>query len=215
MSTQPIRISRDVICGTWKSPGPAPEPGTIFIANGTYSPESFSAAINAQSPSGPVIIKPATPGGVTVTDGWNPTRYYMTLDGIIFDGVGRTRLSWYPGVKFFVLRNCTFRRFWTTNPDDHTQALYLGGDCSDGVIEDCIFDDNGNTAHIFFTWFGDIEADPDRICIRRCVFTNCHNPYFDINFRSEILPTRDIYIEPTNSFEYGVDRQEFVRMCPG
>lgn len=214
MSIQPILISRDVCCGTKRSaPPPPPEAGTIFIPNGTYSSSSFTNAINTQSPSGPIIVKATTLRGVTVTDGWTPIRENITLDGIVFDGQGIVPRMWFPNIKFFTYKNCTFKRFWVTDPQEHTEAFYLGGGCSDGLIEDCIFDDNGTTAHIFFTWFGG-DGDPARICIRRCVFTNSRNGYFDIQFRAEIPSSATIYISPDNQFEYGVDRQEFIRACP-
>jgi hypothetical protein len=212
MSTNPILISRDVCCGTRKTVTPS-EPGTIFIPNGTYSSSSFTNAITSRSPSGPVVVKPTTPNGVIVTGGWVPFRQYMTLDGIIFDGQDVVANSWYPNITDFVLRNCTFKRFWMSDPTNHSEALYLGGGCSDGLIENCIFDDNGTTGHIFFTWFGG-DGDPARICIRGCVFTNSHNPYFDIQFREEIPSSATIYISPDNQFQYGVQRQEFIRSCP-
>ena len=80
--------------------------------------------------------------------------------------------------------------------------MYVGYS-KDGLIQGNTFTDNGNTSHIFFTWFGS-QADPAtsyprNICVKGNTFGSTHGAYFAVNFRAEIPTSSGIDIEPPPS----------------
>ena len=115
----------------------------------------------------------------------------------------------------FKIRNSTFRRFWTPDPSNHSEALFIGYS-EDGLVEGCRFEDNGTTAHIFFTWWGDKHDSattyPRRVCVRANTYGARHGAYYDVNFRAEIPTSSGICIDPAQGAT--VTHTAFVRTCP-
>lgn len=141
----------------------------------------------------------------------------IVIEGNVFDGhgndsgakmwdkpAGNTPSGW-------MIRNNTFQNFYKTD-GSHTQAIYVGYS-TDGLIEGNTFTNNGNTAHIFFTWFGN-EANPAtsyprRICVRGNTFNETAGAFYDVNMRNEIPLSADIKIQ----FDADLDRDEFHGAC--
>ena len=91
----------------------------------------------------------------------------------------------------------SFRNFYRDD-GSHSEALYVGYS-TNGLIENNTFTNNGNTSHIFFTWFG-TKADPSssyprNMCVRGNTFGPTHGAYFDVNFREEIPTSANIKIQ--------------------
>jgi hypothetical protein len=104
--------------------------------------------------------------------------------------------------RFRVVGN-TFRNYYSAaDPTVHAEALYVGYS-TDGLIQNNSFGNNGNTSHIFFTWFGNLAnpatSYPRRICVKGNTFATTHGAYFAINFRSEIPVDSGIDVEPPPS----------------
>ena len=72
----------------------------------------------------------------------------------IWDTGGNTPDGW-------VIRGNSFKNYY--HGDDHSEALFIGYS-RNGLVEQNTFTNNGTTAHIFFSWWGDV-ADPGT-CIR-------------------------------------------------
>ena len=131
----------------------------------------------------------------------------ILLQGNTFDGQGVTRDNpiWDRPAgstpdRFRIIRN-TFRNFYDDRSEDvHSQAISVGYS-TEGLIDGNTFENNGTTAHIFFTWWGETAnastSYPRNICVRNNVFRAGPNVshYFDVNFRSEIPSTAGIEIE--------------------
>ena len=111
----------------------------------------------------------------------------------------------------WVIRNNTFQNFYMSD-GSHTQALYVGY-ATNGVIEGNTFTNNGNTAHIFFTWFGSTANSstsyPRNICVKGNTFGPTHTAYWDINLRDEIPLSARIPIQS----DANIDREEFFASC--
>ena len=132
-----------------------------------------------------------------------------TLADNVFDGqkINNQNLIWDApggnGSSGWVIRGNTFRNYYVaSDPSSHAEAIYVGGYSSDGLIDGNTFTNNGNTAHVFFTWFGS-TADPARsyprnICVRNNVFNATWTAYFSIDWRSEIPSTANIRVAPSN-----------------
>lgn len=109
------------------------------------------------------------------------------------------------------------------NPGDHTEGIYLGGYSDNGLIAGNTFENNGNSAHIFVTWFGNCACDgaqpsganPRNICIRDNTFGATAGAFFDINTRDEITSatTSGLVYDTDNSYTHGVDQSEFNGDC--
>jgi Right handed beta helix region len=128
----------------------------------------------------------------------------ILLEGNVFDGRGvrKDTIIWDEPAgnapDGWVVRNNVFRNYYTSNPDDHTQAMYVGYS-TNGLIEGNTFTNNGNTSHIFFTWFGN-QADhattyPRNICVRGNTFNDTVGAFYDVNFRSEIPVSANIKVQ--------------------
>jgi hypothetical protein len=125
--------------------------------------------------------------------------------------------------RFRILDN-SFRNYhYCADESVHSEALYIG--YSDGgLIEGNVFEDNGTTAHVFFTWWG-ATADPGvswarNICVRGNTFRRAINPYFSIQIRSEIAATSNISADPNNVTDRALignsdgESNDFIRACP-
>jgi hypothetical protein len=163
--------------------------------------------------------EPKAEATVTVT-GPFPTRDDITYQNIVFDGHQTVNQIECYNWKRWRIVGCEFRNFVVLlpngqpNPDVHSEALYLASGCEDGLIDNTLFQRNGNTSHIFFTWWGGSYADhPKRICVKNSVFRDGYNPWYAIQFRDEIPADAPIYIDPTNTFD-GPGSQRPLRNCP-
>jgi hypothetical protein len=176
----------------------------------------FAALVDGNPQATRVI--PKTPGTVVVTGGYAP-RDGLTVEGITFDGLKVTANNWLTDRVGWTYRNCTFRNYFVeSDPSSHSEALYLGGGCKDGLVDGCVFENNGTTAHIFFTWFGgapdpyDPTNYPRNICVRNSTFALGKNPWFAIQWRDEIPVDAPIYVDPSNVF-VGPGPQRATRPC--
>jgi hypothetical protein len=140
------------------------------------------------------------------------------ISGNTFDGQGRRNQNviWDEPAgntpDGFVIRGNVFRNFYIDSGDVHSEALYVGYS-TNGLIENNTFTNNGNTAHIFFTWFGS-TADPAtsyprNMCVRGNTFGPTHGAFYDVNMRGEIPLAANIRVQP------GADnaRPEFSKSC--
>lgn len=121
-----------------------------------------------------------------------------------------------------MIRGNDFRNFYVAgNSSSHSEALFVG--YSDhGLIENNTFYNNGNTAHIFFSWFGSLASppasNPHDICVRGNSFADDQNGifhYYDINMRQEINPQAvNIKVDPSsNKFTDGVTDSRMLAAC--
>jgi hypothetical protein len=143
----------------------------------------------------------------------------IVLRGNYFDGLGQmdnNLIYDQPAGSFperFTIENNTFRRYYG-DPQDHSEALYIGYS-ADGLVQGNVFDDNGSTAHVFFTWFGNTAnpstSYPRRICVRNNTWGPTHPAYFDVNFREEIPVSSGIAIDPAQGASS--THPAFTRAC--
>lgn len=103
--------------------------------------------------------------------------------------------------RFRIVHN-TIRNFYGPSPEDHSEGIYVGYSTG-GLIERNRFEANGNTAHLFFTWFGN-QADPATsyprdMCVRKNVFGPTRGAFHAISFRNEIPATANIVVTRDNS----------------
>ena len=98
----------------------------------------------------------------------------------------------------------TFRNFYRDD-GSHSEALYIGYS-TNGLIANNTFTNNGNTAHVFFTYCGAQSAQidgcasypgtsPRNICVTGNTFNNTHEAFYDVNFRPEIPVGANIRIQ--------------------
>lgn len=119
----------------------------------------------------------------------------------------------------WVIRGNDFRNYYVENNTSvHAEAIFVG--YSDhGLIENNTFENNGNTSHIFFSWFGNLASppasDPHDICVRSNTFGPTWTAYFDVNTRDELNPTTlNLRVDPTsNVFSSGVDDSRLLVAC--
>jgi hypothetical protein len=132
----------------------------------------------------------------------------VLIEGNVFDGEGRTdNIEIYdePAGNTpdrWTLRGNTFKNFYVNDGSTHSEALFIGYS-RDGLIEGNTFTNNGNTGHIFFTWWGGVAnpstSYPRNICVRGNVFNNTWNAFYDVNFRAEIPTSSGIKVQPDAS----------------
>ena len=200
---------------------PPPPPGVVLeLDGGTYTGSQY-ASLLAAAPTA-LTVRPKPGASVSVLGGAS-VRDNLRTEGIRFDGEGKTANTWMTDVAGWAFVGCRFVRFYEAGvPGSHSEALYVGGGCSNGLIYQCTFDDNGTTAHIFFTWFGSSQNGgaydqgnyPRDICVRRCSFSNSRNGYYSIQSRSEIPDASGINVDPGNVSDVVlVDRPAFLRAC--
>lgn len=127
----------------------------------------------------------------------------FTLQRSTIDGEYRNNQNWmYDATNFRFLGN-TFRRFDDqSDPNNHSEAIFVAAGNRNGLIEGNMFDNNGRTGHLFFSWWGGSETDsstwPRDICVRGNTFTNTHGAY-DIQYRQEFPSSWPLFIEPPPS----------------
>jgi hypothetical protein len=158
--------------------------GVVTLGTGTVLTDSQALGFNAFG-----------------VDGWR-------VEGNVFDGQGRVPQNnvWdQPAGQTpdnWTIRNNRFVHFYSADPGVHSEALFIGYSTS-GLIEGNTFDDNGNTSHVFFTWFGSAAnaatSYPRNICVRGNTFGARHGAYYDVNLRAEIPTSAGIIVQPNAS----------------
>lgn len=132
----------------------------------------------------------------------------VTVSGSTFDGQGMISNNqiWDQPAgstpdRFRILGNL-IRNYYGPTPESHSEGLYVGYS-KDGLIEGNTFVNNGNTAHVFFTWFGNLAdpatSYPRNMCVRGNTFGATHGAYFAVNSRAEIPASSGIDVEPSPS----------------
>ncbi len=160
--------------------------------------------------------------GFDVTNGAdNWTISNSTFDGRMIDN---QNLIWDApggnGSDGWKITGNTFKNYYiAADPSAHAEALYVGGYSSNGLIANNTFTNNGNTAHIFFTWFGNTgttSAYPRNICVKGNTFNQTWTAYFSIGWRDEIPTSANIHVDPSN-IQLGTQdltsRSEFNSPC--
>jgi hypothetical protein len=127
----------------------------------------------------------------------------VVIDGSVFDGGGQVSQNFVwavpapDPVNGFTIRNSTFRNYTSENTTLHSEALFIGGYSRNGLIEGNTFTNNGNTAHIFFSWcapndcdggggrYAGDPRDPSNICVKGNTFNQTWEAYYDVMVRQE------------------------------
>lgn len=218
-------------------------PSAVLAALGTNRPVTASGPVTISGdfnvPSGVTLVSATVLGHISLGTGstFSAGSAYgfdvtsgadnWTISSSVFDGRGidNQNLIWDAsggnGSSGWKIVGSTFRNYYVAaDPSAHAEALYVGGYSANGLIEGNTFTTNGNTAHIFFTWFGN-TADPSRswprdICVRNNVFNQTWTAYFSIDWRSEIPATANIRIDPSNrqvGTQALTSRPEFNAAC--
>ncbi len=175
-----------------------------FTVNGTLTISRSNLIVDKATVNGAVEFASVSGSGFT-----NGFAQAVTMSGAsniliennTFDNGGRVPnpQSFITYSKGLVFRGNTFKNFWGQAAETHSEALYFGAS-STGLIENNTFTNNGNTGHLFFTWFpGDPNSEyPRDVCVRGNTFNATWGAYFAIQFRSEIPSNANIRISPTN-----------------
>jgi hypothetical protein len=147
----------------------------------------------------------------------------VVVSGNRFDGQGRNNqnIIWdLPAGNTpdgFVIRGNDFQNFYQDG--SHSEALYVGYS-TNGLIEGNTFTNNGNTAHVFFTYFGTAASQgsdpystyPRGMCVRGNTFNATHGAYYDVMVRQPEIPSSaNIKIESDASTPG--DNSQFVGAC--
>ncbi|HEX5395377.1 MAG TPA: dockerin type I domain-containing protein [Candidatus Saccharimonadales bacterium] len=165
--------------------------GTIDVGNGTVVTNSRAMGFNSFG-----------------KDNWR-------LEGNFFDGKGidNQNIIWDEpaGVTSdnWIIRNNTFQNFYLDDGQSHSEALYIGYS-THGLVEGNTFTNNGNTAHIFFTTFGnqfDNNSYPRYMCVRSNNFGPTHTAYYDVQVHASVpnQATTQIYVQADASIGANYD----------
>jgi hypothetical protein len=122
----------------------------------------------------------------------------------------------------WIIENSTFKNYAPTPGQcstQHTEAFYIGARSTNGIIRNNVFTNSGNTAHIFFTWFGagctgySPICSPDNICVEGNTFGPTWGAYYDTNARDELSASLNISIDPAQGASLAGPSQ-WIRACP-
>jgi hypothetical protein len=202
-----------------------------FVVNGPVVLQRANVAIQNGRFTGLLEFR-AEASGSSFSDGKGWQFNIYGADGIriersLWDGECRSpnnRIYDYPAgavPENFVLRDNEFRNYRVcADPSIHNEALFIG--YSDGgLIKGNRFENNGSTAHIFFTYWGS-AANPSsswarNICVEGNAFLHVVNGFFAIQSRDEIPSSANIDIDPnTNTFTESPPKllaDGFLRSC--
>lgn len=172
---------------------------TIGAANVTIRNSTLSGSVSIGPSAGGAKLLDSKALGFDLKGADN-----VTVQGNTFDGQGRRDNNevWdSPAGNVpdnWVIRGNTFKNFYIDDGSTHSEALFIGYS-QGGLIEGNAFTNNGNTGHLFFSWWGGV-ADPKvsyprNICIRSNVFNATHDAFYDANFRDEIPTSAGIKLE--------------------
>lgn len=176
--------------------------------NGGCSVQAPSVTIQDSTLSGSVEFRPGASGGKLLRSNALGFNLFgadnVLIEGNDFDGRGidNQNVIWDEPAgnvpERWVIRGNSFTRYYIDDGVTHSEALYVGYS-ADGLIETNTFVDNGNTSHIFFTWFGNTAnpstSYPRRICVRGNTFGATHGAFYDVNLREEIPVTSGIRVQ--------------------
>jgi hypothetical protein len=140
----------------------------------------------------------------------------VILSHNVFDGrfqvanneVMQSRTDPTDGTSRLTITNNTFTGYDPRQiPDNHSEAIFVGGWTNGVLIQGNTFTDNGTTGHLFFTWWGgdanDTASYPRNICVRGNHFDLSQNGYYDIQYRQEFTGNENIDVEPPPSNTLG------------
>jgi len=205
------------------TPDPTPEPDPTPIPDPTPDPvpppplglTRLTGNIGSREISKPVLVEEAIFGALTFVKGsegsivrkstGNSFNIFgasnLRFEDTLFKGHTDHCLIWdRAGVvpNGLTFERCTFENFSSSDAQAHTEALYVGYS-RNGLIKDCTFNRNGNTSHIFFTWFGE-TANPSVSYPRNWTVEGCHfgptaGAYYSVNLREEIPVSSNIRVE--------------------
>ena len=117
---------------------------------------------------------------------------------VMWDSAGDTPDGWR-------IANNSFSNYYIDD-GSHSEALFVGYS-RNGLIENNTFTNNGNTGHIFFSWWGDTANSstsyPRDMCVRGNTFNRKHEGTQDIDFRNEIPVSANLKIDPDQTDETG------------
>ncbi|MGE0787816.1 MAG: right-handed parallel beta-helix repeat-containing protein [Sandaracinaceae bacterium] len=125
------------------------------------------------------------------------------------------------GADNWLVENNTFENYTNREElcaDDHSEALYLGERTTNWTIRGNTFNNNGSTAHIFFTWWycdGSYrpDCDPVNVCVEENTFMNVVNRFGTaIQARMEFPDAATVYIDPAQ--DVGGFPDAWRRPCP-
>lgn len=150
----------------------------------------------------------------------------VTLDDNVLDARGTDNINiiWDEPAgnrpdNFVIRNNHIMNVYSSTDPTSHNEGIYVGYSAG-GLIEGNTFTNNGNSAQLFFTNFGNQFNDssyPRNICVRGNTFQETHGAYFDINFGGNVTTvgpaTTQIRIDPNNVMPHGITNPEFIATC--
>lgn len=156
--------------------------GTLGLGNGTHVT------------NGSVLRKFQAFG----VDNWVIENSVLDGQGLVANSEIWDSGSGHPASNWTIKNNSIQNYYVASNPGTHSEGLYVGYS-SVGLIQGNTFTNNGNTGHIFFTYFGNTNnpstSYPRNICVKGNFFYATHGAYVDINFRAEIPTSSGIKIQ--------------------
>jgi chitodextrinase len=229
-SAQTQLVSSTAACSAPPPPAPAPSGGTIsssecnsraavsgavldgVTVTGGCTINAANVTIRNSTLSGMVDIRPNASGSKLLNSqsmGFGlKGADNVLIEGNVFDGQGQVdnnEIYDEPSGNTpdgFVIRNNTFKNFYVNDGSTHSEAMFIGYS-NNGLIEGNTFTNNGNTGHIFFTWWGGVAnpstSYPRNMCVRNNTFNATWDAYYDVNFRAEIPTSANIKIQSSAS----------------
>ena len=134
----------------------------------------------------------------------------ITIEGSTFDGTCRRAANWVieePAGRVpseTTIRGNTVRNYYIcADSDVHTEALFIAYS-NGGLIEGEAFEDNGTTAHVFFSYVGangslDTGNYARNWCVRSNRFVRSKNPWYSIRFQPEIPASANTNVDPVSN----------------
>jgi hypothetical protein len=208
-------------------PGPVlirpPLGETTFTVSGDLTMKRQDVTIDGARLEGGIDFEPGSDGSAFIDGSSAGFGIFgaddVLLRGNVFDGQGIRkdnpiwdRPAGSPPDRFRIIGN-TFENFYDDRGEDvHSQAIFVGYS-TNGLIDGNTFINNGSTAHIFLSYWGELaesaNADaarsmPRDICIRRNTFGPVHGAWYAVNVREEITPASGIRVAPSNVAKDGL-----------
>jgi hypothetical protein len=179
-----------------------------YVVTGDVDLQRGLVSIEHAHISGRIVFEPASSGSRLLSSTAAGFNIFgaddITLVGNGFDGQGvvpNNQIWDQPAGStpdHFVISGNTFRNFYRDD-GSHSEALYIGYSTG-GLIQGNVFENNGSTAHIFFTYFGTLadpaSSFPRDMCVRGNTFGATHTAFLDVDIRPEIPRTANIVIQP-------------------
>ena len=118
----------------------------------------------------------------------------------------------------WIIENSTFKNYVPTQGGcsvDHSEALYIQCGAKQGTIRNTTFTNNGNTAHVFFTWWPSQTQScyPNDICMEGNTFNKRWTAYYDVSARSELPSSLNISLDPAQGASLA-GPSVWKRACP-